>query len=172
LTSLSRRPSMPFRWLIKGKRSCCDATTCDTEESATKRTAFFFPVSIVEWKMRAFWTVCGKSRSRWCSRRYCDNSVDATPSSNLRFNAASRWSVVAVGHASLCRIRSACSNSTIDSESIWRRASNFLIASRELSTSPKRCSSRDQSSARADGEASSKSRSTSAADPSSASVRC
>jgi len=139
---LSNRPSMLFRWLMTGSKSFSDAKTCAHSVSFRNRTAFDldFEVSVVAWKIRAFSTVCAKFRSRWCKRKYCDSSVDATPSSKRRFNGASRSLEVADGQASLCRIRSACSNSTSDSESDCHRISNLRIASRQLSTSPKRCS--------------------------------
>jgi len=173
-TILSSRPLMLLRWFMTGNKSFSDANTCTHSVSFRNRTDFDldFEMSVVAWKIRAFSTVCAKFRSRWCKRKYCDSSVDATPSSKRRFNGASRSLAVADGQASLCRIRSACSNSTNDSESDCRRVSNLRIASRQLSTLPKRCSNRAHRSVNAVDAVSSKSRSTSAAAPSSDSVRC
>jgi len=127
---------------MTGNKSFSDARTCAHSVSFKNRTAFDldFKMSVVAWKIRAFSTVCAKFRSRWCKRKYCESSVDATPSSKRHFNGASRSLAVADGQASLCRIRSACSNSTSDSESDCRRISNLHIALRQLLTSPNRCS--------------------------------
>jgi len=96
-TILSSRPSILFRWFITGSKSFSDAKTCTHSVSFRNRTAFDldFEVSVVAWKIRAFSTVCSKFRSRWCKRKYCESSVDATPSSKRRFNGASRSPAVA-----------------------------------------------------------------------------